>query len=390
MVTRLFLLGLLLVSHILCFPLAAQEELLDEEELEEVQEKVEELSSQLEENKEKLRHKRTQKRQTEASIGKLTRELRYTELKLKRARKDYDYLKVKIKHTQTDMEEAHKEYQVKRDQFENRIREIYKTKNLGFLDFVFSPTNNTIVLDNIYVFEKIIQTDIRLVKDIKDKYDQLTLRQQELEDQQQEINRLRSSITKRESLIKRQRQTKKKFLTSLSRQIQEIERQNEELERASNEIQQFIMRRTAGELKFFGTGDFLKPVKGWLSSRFGMRLHPISKRHIMHRGIDLAAPKGYKIRAADSGIVEVAGQKEEYRGYGILTIINHGYNPKIKKRVTTVYAHQSRLFVKEGDFVKKGDVIGWVGSTGYSTGPHLHFELRHDGVPVNPLDHVNF
>ena len=128
------------------------------------------------------------------------------------------------------------------------------------------------------------------------------------------------------------------------------------------------------------------PIDGArLSSRYGKRRHPILGYSKMHKGVDFAAPKGYKIRAADAGKIIVAGKKKRYRGYGKVTVIDHGRRRKDGKRVSTLYAHQSRILIKVGDVVKKGDEIGWVGATGYATGPHLHFEMRLDGKPTNPM-----
>jgi murein DD-endopeptidase MepM/ murein hydrolase activator NlpD len=120
---------------------------------------------------------------------------------------------------------------------------------------------------------------------------------------------------------------------------------------------------------------------------FGVRFHPIFKRKIRHMGVDLASKSGVPIRAADAGVVIVAGEPPQYRGYGRIVIIDHGEN-KYGQRVSSVYAHQSRIMVHEGQSVRQGEVIGLVGSTGYATGPHLHFEIRINGVPVNPLDYV--
>ena len=99
----------------------------------------------------------------------------------------------------------------------------------------------------------------------------------------------------------------------------------------------------------------------------------------MHYGMDFAAPRGYRIKAADSGYIIFSGKK---RGYGNVTIINHGW--KNGKKLSSLYAHQWRMIVRKGQFVKKGQLIGYVGSTGFSTGPHLHFEMRENGRPVNP------
>lgn len=113
----------------------------------------------------------------------------------------------------------------------------------------------------------------------------------------------------------------------------------------------------------------------YLSSSFGWRRNPVTGRHRMHEGLDFAAPRGATIRAASGGIVERA---EYVNGYGRMVVIDHGNG------IQTRYAHASSLAVKAGDLVRKGQVIAKVGSTGRSTGPHLHFEVRMAGHPLDP------
>jgi murein DD-endopeptidase MepM/ murein hydrolase activator NlpD len=121
------------------------------------------------------------------------------------------------------------------------------------------------------------------------------------------------------------------------------------------------------------------PVRGRLSSRFGMRYHPILHRNKVHTGDDLAASRGTPIHAAKDGTVLYAGWT---KGYGNTVIIDHGNG------VTTLYGHASKTVARAGQHVKGGDYIANVGSTGYSTGPHLHFEVRKNGKPVNPLPYL--
>ncbi|WP_425337676.1 M23 family metallopeptidase [Pusillimonas caeni] len=121
----------------------------------------------------------------------------------------------------------------------------------------------------------------------------------------------------------------------------------------------------------------LMPVNyPYLSSSFGWRRHPISGRHVMHEGLDFAAPKGTPIHAASGGVVTAAGYKS---GYGNMVEIYHGND------LVTRYAHASKLKVKAGDIVERGQEIAAVGSTGHSTGPHLHFEVRMAGHPLDPV-----
>lgn len=124
-----------------------------------------------------------------------------------------------------------------------------------------------------------------------------------------------------------------------------------------------------------GLPDIMPVDYPFLSSSFGWRRHPISGRHIMHEGLDFAAPRGTPIHAASGGVVTDA---RYVSGYGKLVEINHGNG------VVTRYAHASSLNVKQGDLVEKGQMIARVGSTGRSTGPHLHFEVRMAGHPLDP------
>nr|WP_298932015.1 M23 family metallopeptidase [uncultured Erythrobacter sp.] len=116
-----------------------------------------------------------------------------------------------------------------------------------------------------------------------------------------------------------------------------------------------------------------------LTSGYGMRNHPVLRRRARHKGVDLAAPTGTPIYATADGIIERA---DWFSSYGLYIAIDHGSD------LETRYAHMSKLAVAAGDTVRKGDVIGYVGSTGRSTGPHLHYEVRVDGVAVNPIPYM--
>src|SRR5690606_1638468 len=120
-------------------------------------------------------------------------------------------------------------------------------------------------------------------------------------------------------------------------------------------------------------------IKGRISSPFGERMHPILKEKRFHSGLDIAVPSGTDVLAADRGKVLISGWNA---GYGYFIAIDHGNG------ISTAYAHNSRLLVKEGELVAQGQVIAKSGSTGLSTGPHLHFEVRKDGTPVDPVAYL--
>jgi murein DD-endopeptidase MepM/ murein hydrolase activator NlpD len=128
------------------------------------------------------------------------------------------------------------------------------------------------------------------------------------------------------------------------------------------------------------TGIFLPPIRGArVTSPYGPRMHPIYGVARMHNGMDLDGRMGTPIRAADEGVVVFA---EDRGGYGLTVVIDHG------NTLATLYAHMSSFAVRPGDLVERGDVLGGVGSTGLSTGPHLHWEVRSMGQPVDPAPYL--
>ena len=126
---------------------------------------------------------------------------------------------------------------------------------------------------------------------------------------------------------------------------------------------------------FFSSIPNIKPVSGSITSAFGVRVHPIYNVSLFHQGVDISASEGSKIETTGDGVVAFSGYD---KGYGQKITINHGYGYK------TIYAHLSKSLVRQGQKVKRGDIIALSGNTGATTGPHLHYEVLKDNVKVNP------
>ena len=137
--------------------------------------------------------------------------------------------------------------------------------------------------------------------------------------------------------------------------------------------------QSSGDGPALGDGTFIRPVSGPITSGFGYRTDPVTGGTVYHAGLDIGAPCGTPIKAAGTGSVVAAGPNG---GYGNMTVINHGNG------LSTVYGHQSSIIVSPGQSVTQGQVIGYVGSTGKSTGCHLHFEVRVSGNPVDPTGYL--
>ncbi|MBT6119843.1 peptidoglycan DD-metalloendopeptidase family protein [bacterium] len=343
------------------------------------------IKDSLEKNYLKIKEKKSQKTKMLRDISSLNKEIRYLELQKNKNKKKLKKNKGKLVKSNRAIKTLEKSLSEKTKALEERVIQLYKTKTFGFFELILLNSELPSLFES-YIFKRLLESDADLVKNVRKQHDFLEAEKEKLENYTANVNKLTKSISKQEKALKRSKKRKTKTVGSLESEISKIEKKNEALRVASIAIASEVIKGTLGKTQFFGKGKFIRPVKGWLSSSFGWRKHPIYKRRILHRGVDFAAPTGHKIKAAESGIVIVAGRKKKYNGYGKITIIDHG--TKAKKRYSTVYAHQSRIFVKVGDYISRGDVIGWVGSTGNSTGPHLHFEIRVNGNPVNPLKYI--
>ncbi len=361
--------------------------LMSQESTQEEVQRYQDILKKIEMNKRNIKPKMEKKMKAEQHLGIIQRELKFTELQLKQTQEKLTVARKKEKKVSGALVKLSTEFEGSKEKLGKRLSEVYKDKQLGSLEYIFSGKKLIEYADTTYYFDRVMQQDLNMINKIKLQHNQLKTEKQKLAAHQQEIAILEGGIKKKEEQLVNKKKTEAKYISSLESQIEELEQQNEALENESNEIAKFIQQSSRGSSVNYIDGAFVRPVEGWISSRFGYRIHPILKRRVKHNGIDFAAPRGRKIVAANSGRVIVAGQHDRYRGYGKIVVIDHGRQSN-GTIISSFYAHQSRVLVTEGERVEKGQVIGWVGSTGFSTGPHLHFEIRVNGQPVDPLAYL--
>jgi murein DD-endopeptidase MepM/ murein hydrolase activator NlpD len=199
----------------------------------------------------------------------------------------------------------------------------------------------------------------------------------ELHAAEERLARLQNEMHNTSDALQEEYLNQRSLLAEYDAQIEEIEGEIASLEKEQASIKKLI----AQQAKALGSapGTLARPVPGAISSGFGPRIHPIHGYSLMHNGIDMNGGSGQAIVSAASGTVIFASVKG---GYGNTIMVDHGGG------MVTLYAHQSKFAVSAGQSVKRGQTIGYVGSTGVSTGPHLHFEVRIGGNPVNPAKYL--
>lgn len=261
-----------------------------------------------------------------------------------------------------------------------RIVEIYKYGEVGIWEVLLHSENFWDFLNRLRFLRHILASDSKLLAKTKNIKEKLEDKEIELTKKQRKVAAVKKVVENTKTQLNTNVQKKTKLKQKLSQSRAEYEQMLAQLEATSNEIEKWIQKYLASQknytaYNFKWTGKWLKPVPGRITSGFGYRVHPIYKIRKMHTGIDFAAAYGTSVHASASGIVIYAGW---WGGYGKVVIISHGSG------VATLYGHNSSLAVSSGQKVKAGQLIAYVGSTGLSTGPHCHFEVRKNGVPVNP------
>ncbi|MDI6799392.1 MAG: peptidoglycan DD-metalloendopeptidase family protein [Actinomycetota bacterium] len=272
-----------------------------------------------------------------------------------------------------------------------RLCSIYKEGDLSFVQVLLRATDFSDLMTRLCYLALIADQDALLLERIEGDKAESEAKKIEIEAREVEIAESLTTLqantknikdVKVLTEIKRDQiqsdlKDKKTLLTQVQRDRATAEKIEAELQRSSNELAAYIRSLESGEGPEAPIGPFKWPTTGPITSGFGMRFHPILKVYRMHTGIDIGAPYGQPILSAQSGTVIFASWQG---GYGRTIIIDHGGG------ISTIYAHTSALNFNVGQKVNKGDIIGLVGSTGYSTGPHLHFEIREGGEPKNPMN----
>lgn len=312
------------------------------------------------------------------------------------------------------IEEKKKEEEEAKGLLENRIRSYYKIDIASnMLYMILESKSLSEFFSNVEDVIKIMSMDKQLVQELRDIQNQLHNEKEEINKKLEEIEISKNSLVeKQEELLKVQGELlvkkneheskmnelyvleteKTSIINSLSSQEEQLENEigdltayNEELEAQLNSILNEINNNSGNNQNNGGTVNnpssegFIRPGYGPVTDDFGPRINPVTGVAGYHRGVDFADPYGAPVYASKSGVVAYSGWMSDF---GNVVIIDHGGG------VQTLYAHNSQLLVSNGQAVSQGEVIAYVGSTGMSTGPHIHFEIRINGQAVNPWNYL--
>jgi murein DD-endopeptidase MepM/ murein hydrolase activator NlpD len=327
----------------------------------------------------------------EAKLSSLGEKIDLVSGKLETQQAVYDKLYAELQAKQRQLRKAEIELAWQQKVFNDRVVEAYKLGDVDYLDLILASKGFQDLVTRLGFVKRLVDSDDDLVGDLTTArntvktqkhevlLDTVTARKirDELKQRNDELLALQKEQQAAVSAAKADRKAKNQALAKVETDIRAWQAQEAQLAAESQGLAG-VINGLAGNGDGKSTGSMVWPTAGGVSSPFGWRIHPIFGVRKFHMGIDIGAGYGQPIKAADGGRVIYATWMS---GYGNTTIIDHGGG------ISTLYAHQSQILITSGP-VTKGQVVGYVGSTGYSTGPHLHFEVRVGGNPVDPLGYL--
>jgi len=323
--------------------------------------------------------------QSEAST--LASEIKAVEKKIYSAQIQVNKLKAQVNSTKAEINQTMAELsQMEEDMSKHnetintRLRIMYKNGDISLLSVLFGSVSMTDFLTNMEMAKRIYNADKEILLSMQSEYNAI-------EDKKAELAALKEKLISEQNSLQANVDALTASEESLSKQKKSIENNNAQLEAQIDALNDEAEKISAEILKLQSSNAYSGGTMCWpskassrITSAFGNRLHPILKKYKLHTGIDIGAASGTDILAANSGTVITSAYNAG--GYGYYLIVDHGGG------IVTLYAHCSKILVKKGDVVTRGQTIAKVGSTGMSTGAHLHFEVRVNGSYVNPLDYV--
>lgn len=279
-----------------------------------------------------------------------------------------------------------------KNQMEARAKNVYIRGPDAYQAVLFGASDFHQYVAGMAYAESVLNTDVNIVDDIRDLRDAIDQERRQVEARRAALERQTDAIAAQQAqlgaLRVRQANARTAVLTEMSYKQRVLKRVHAErraygealqamLEQSRN-IEALLQRAQRGQQVIQGRGGYLKwPVSGHITSPYGWRTHPIYGYRSFHTGIDIGAPYGTTVKAARYGEVLFVGTKE---AYGLIVIVDHGNS------LATVYAHLSKAYVRAGQSVSTLGSVGAVGCSGWCTGPHLHFEVRVNGQPTNPMN----
>lgn len=341
------------------------------------------VQAQMQEMQERKEAARQRAEAASAELQNIMGDLNDLQARTNELQKQSDALQKSIDENQAQLAQKKRDLERRMQIYRQRLRQIYINGQINYLDVLLGAKDFSDFSSRMYLLQKIISSDIALLDQLKKDEAEIKTRQAQLDASMKEIKATQAELENKTARVNKLKEQRAHILYAAQEEEQQSQYEYDRLLAISENIAAMLRNMEASgggaPAGSGGTGRFMWPCRGEITSYYGWRTHPIFGTTKYHSGMDIAVDYGTPIYAADSGTVVYSGW---LGGYGYCVMIDHGGG------LVTLYGHNQGLNVNEGQYVNKGTVIAYAGSTGYSTGPHCHFEVRLHGEVTEPLDYL--
>jgi len=348
---------------------------------------ISDLQQQMKENNKKIEELKAERKRLANEKASTANEIAKLDLELASLNAEADGLQLEINDLNTKIEAngvAIEKLGVEIDEnnliLEQRLRASYKRGDVGYIEIILNSENLIDALTRIDMIQLIVREDVNLLKDIQEQKTNLEELKVQQEKEKEDVKTAKAKLDDKRKQVEASQSTKESYMAQLQNDMKKMQAAEEKMEKENEGFEKRIQQLQL-ESEYAG-GKMLWPLPlncKKITSPYGKRIHPLYGYWTNHRGVDIACPYNTEVYAANSGVVIVS---EWHWSYGYYVIIDHG------GKIATVYGHNTKLLVSVGQKINRGDVIALSGSTGESTGPHLHFEVRVNGVIKDPMPYL--
>lgn len=347
-----------------------------------LQEQSNQLSGQITETNNRLKVVQDELSENMQQLQDLDTQIVQSQEEITNINQQVDTLMKQIQENEEKLNETQQQVDKMQSLVDARLIAMYEAPKLQYLEIILTSESFTEMLSNYYNIKQLIEYDSELLRTVESQKKDIETTKKILAEKKQQIITEKQNQQKKSQVLANIKTMREYYVSKLTKEEQELQTQIDDYNSQVSEIETEIRLLALNSIG----SDYIGGAMGWpvpgytaLTSLYGMRVHPITKAYKLHTGVDISAPMGANFVASADGIVTKATFN---KAYGNMVIIDHGGG------VQTLYAHGSEILVQPGQQVTKGTEILKVGSTGYSTGPHAHFEIRINGQTVNPLDYL--
>lgn len=366
---------ILIITCSLCICVHAQD-------LTELQEKSSQLTQAIDESNNRLQAVQDELSTNMQELQDLDNKIAQSQEELNTINTDIDDLMKQINENEYKLKKTQTEFDRIQKLLDARIIKMYETPKFEFLQVILASKSVTEFLSTYYAMKELAEYDKELLDTVKKQKADIETTKKILTEKKKQVVTSKQTQQKKAQVLANTKTMRQYYISKLSTEEQKlqakIDEYNEQVETIEAEIKLMALNSISAD--YIG-GALTWPIPGYttITSEYGMRVHPITGAYKLHTGTDIGAPMGADFVAMAKGVVTKASMTP---AYGNMVIIDHGGG------VQTLYAHGSEILVQVGQEVEAGTPVLKVGSTGYSTGPHAHFEIRINGQPVNLMDYL--